>query len=65
MRDAWVAQLGKHLTMAQVMLLWLVSSSPMLGSVLTGQNLDPALDSVSLSLCSSPASALFLSLKTE
>ena len=40
----------------------LVSSSPALGSVLTAQRLEPASDSVSPSLCSSPTHALSLSL---
>ena len=42
--DAWVAQLVKHPTSAQVMISWFVSSSPALGSVLTAQNLEPASD---------------------
>ena len=37
------------------------SSSPTWGSVLTAQSLEPASDSVSLSLRPSPARALFLS----
>ena len=45
-----VDQLVKHLTSAQVMILQSVSSSPMSGSVLTAQSLEPALDSVSPSL---------------
>ena len=62
-RSAWVAQSVKHLTSAQVMILWFMSSSPALGSVLTAQSLEPASDSVSpLSLCPSPAHAVFLSL---
>ena len=52
---AWVAQTVKRLTLAQVMISWFMSSSPMLGSVLTAQSLEPASDSVSPSL-----SALFL-----
>ena len=47
---AWVAQSVKRLTSAQVMILWSVSSSPALGSVLTAQSLEPASDSVSPSL---------------
>ena len=42
-----VAELVKHLTSAQVMILRFVSSSPTSGSVLTAQNLEPASDSVS------------------
>ena len=45
-----VAQLVKCLTLAQVMILWLVSSSSTSGSVLTAQSLEPALGSLSLSL---------------
>ena len=39
---AWVAQLVKRLTLAQVMISWFVSSSPASGSVLTAQSLAPA-----------------------
>ena len=49
-RGTWVAQSFKHLTLAQVMTSWLMSSIPMSGSVLTAQSLEPALDSVSPSL---------------
>ena len=61
---AWVAQLVKHLPSAQVMISQFVGLSPASGSVLTAQSLEPASDSVSpsLSLCSSPAHALSLSL---
>ena len=58
---AWVAQLVKRLTSAQVMISWFVGSDPVLGSVLTGQSPEPALDSVSPSLSPLPPS---LSLKT-
>ena len=51
---AWVAQLVKRPTSAQVMISWFVTSSPELGSVLTAQSLEPALDSVSPSLCAPP-----------
>ena len=55
-RGAWVAQSVKCLTSAQVMTSQYVSPSPALGSVLTAQILEPALDScVSLSLCPPPA----------
>ena len=47
---ACVAQFVKHLTWAQVMISHSVSSSPMLGSVLTPQSLEPVSDSVSPSL---------------
>ena len=61
LRGAWVAQSVKYLTSAQVMISRFVSSSPVLGSVLTAQSLEPALDSVplSLSLCLSPSHTLF------
>ena len=61
-RGAWVAQLVKHPTLAQVMISQFVSLSPTSGSVLAAQSLEPASDSVSpLSLCSSPACALSVS----
>uniref|UniRef100_A0ABI7YT78 Ribonuclease H2 subunit B n=1 Tax=Felis catus TaxID=9685 RepID=A0ABI7YT78_FELCA len=60
---AWVAQTVKRLTMAQVMFLQSVGSRPMSGSVLTAQSLEPALDSVSPSLCPSPAHSLSLNHK--
>ena len=62
----WVAHLVGHLTSAQVMISWLVSSSPVLGSVLTAQSLGPTLDSVSHSLSASPPTcALSLSLSLQ
>ena len=48
---AWVAQSVKCPTSAQDMISWLVGSSPVAGSVLTAQSLDPALDSICLSVC--------------
>ena len=39
-RGRWVAQLVKHLTLAQVMMARLMSLSPVLGSVLTAQSLE-------------------------
>ena len=57
----WVAQLVKRPTLAQVMISWFVGSSPVLGSVLPAQSLEPALDSVSPSLSSSPPLTLSLS----
>ena len=47
---AWVAQLVKRPTSAQVMISRSVSSSPASGSVLTAQSLEPVSDSVSPSL---------------
>ena len=57
---AGVAQSGKHLTSARVMISHFVGSSPVLGSVLTARSLEPASDSVSSSL--SAPSALMLCL---
>ena len=62
---AWVAQSVKCPTSAQVMISWFASLSPTSGSVLIAQSLEPALDSVSPSLCPSPACALSLSLKNK
>ena len=59
---AWVAQSVEVPTLAQVMISWFVSLSPMSGFVLTAQILKPASDPVSPSLCSSPAHTLSLSL---
>ena len=60
-RGAWVAQSVKRPTSAQVTISQFVSSSPASGSVLTAQSLEPASDSVSLSLCPFPAHAVSLS----
>ena len=57
---AWVAQSVKHLTSAQVMISWFVSSSPTWGSVLTAQSLEPVSDSVSPSLSAPPLLVLCL-----
>ena len=51
---AWVVQSVKQPTSAQVMISQLRSSSPALGSLLTAQGLEPALDSVSPSLSAPP-----------
>ena len=62
-RGAWVTQLVKHLTSAQVMISHSVSSSPTSGFVLTAQSLEPA-----LILClplSAPSPALSLSLSQK
>ena len=55
-RGSWVAQSVKRPTSAQVTILWSVSSSPALGSGLMAQSLEPASDSVSLSLSAPPRS---------
>ena len=53
-RGAWVAQSVRRLTLAQVMIIQFVSSSPTLGSVLTAQSLEPTSDSVSPPLSAPP-----------
>ena len=65
--DSWVAQSVERPTSAQVMISHFVSSSPMLGSMLTAQRLEPASDSVSpsLSLCPSYTHTHTLSLKNK
>ena len=73
MRGAAVAQSVKHLTSAQVMILWFVGLSPtsgsLLGSLLSAWSLELALDSVS-PVFSAPrllmrARSLSLSLKNK
>ena len=64
-RDVWVAQSVKRPTSAQVMILRLVSSSPTVGSVLTAQNLQPALDSLSPSLFAPPLLMFCLSMSLK
>ena len=61
----WVAQSVKHPTSAQVMISRFVSLNPASGSVLRAQSLEPASDSVSPSLCPSPAHALSLSVSQK
>ena len=66
-RGAWVAQLVKRLTSAQVMISWSVCLSPASGSVLTTQSLKPVSDSVSpsLSLTLPRSCSVSLCLKNE
>ena len=65
-QGAWLAQSVKHPTSAQVMISQFMGSSSTLGSVLTAQSLEPALDSVSPSLTApSPTRALSLSLSLK
>ena len=64
-RGAWVAQLVKRPTSAQVTISRSVSSSPSSGSGLMAQSLEPALDSVSPSLSAPPPLTLCLSLKNK
>ena len=59
--DTWVAQSGKCPTLALVIILRSVSSSAASGSVLTARSLEPASDSVSLSLSAPPPFNLHLS----
>ena len=61
-RDAWVAQSVKRPTSAQVMISLLMGSSPMSGSVPTGQSLEPSSSSVSPSLSAPPLLVCSLSL---
>ena len=56
----WVAQSVEQVTSAQVMISQFVGSSSSSGSLLTAQSLEPASDSVSPSLCPSPACTLSL-----
>ena len=60
-----VAQSVECLTSAQVMISQSVSLSPVSGSVLAAQSLEPASDSVSPSLSAPPLLALCLSLKNN
>ena len=62
MRGAWVAQSVERPTSAQVMISRCVSSSPVSGSVLTAQSLEPISDSVFPSLSAPPLFMLCLSL---
>ena len=64
-RGAWVAQLVGHLTSAQVMISPFLGSSPVSGSLLTAQNLEPALDSGSPSLSTPPLIMLCLCLSLK
>ena len=64
-RGAWVAQLVKRPTSAQVMILQFVGSSPASGSVLTARSLEPASDSVSPSLSIPPPLTFCLSQKEK
>ena len=61
-RGSWVAQSVKHPTLARVMISQFVSLSPVSGSVLIVQSLEPALDSVYASPSAPPLLILFLSL---
>ena len=60
-----MAQSVEHPTSAQVMISRFVGSSPVSGSVLTAQSPEPASDSVSPSLSSTPLLALCLCLSQE
>ena len=62
---ARVAQLVGRPTTAQVMISRSVNSSPALGSVLTAQSLEPASDSVPLSLTAPSLFGLCLSLSQK
>ena len=62
---AWVAQSVKCPTLAQVMISRLVGLSLVLGPVLTAWSLEPASDSVFLSLSAPSLRVLCLSLKNK
>ena len=61
-RAAWVAQLVKCLTSAQVTISQFMGLSPMSGSVLTARSWEPAADSASPSISAPPPLVLCLSL---
>ena len=65
LRGAWVAQSVEQPTVAQVMILRFLGSSPLLGSVLTAQSLEPVSDPPSLFLPHLCAHALSLSLSVS
>ena len=65
LRGTWVAQSVKRPASAQVMISRSVSSSPVSGSGLMAQSLEPASDSVSPSLSASPPFMLCLCLKKK
>ena len=56
-----MAQLVKQLILAQVMTSMFMSSGPVSGSMLTAQSLEPASDSVSLSVSAPPLLSVALS----
>ena len=60
-----MAQSVKRLTLAQVMISQFVSSSPVSGSVLTAQILEPASDSESPSLSAPPQLVLCVSMSLK
>ena len=65
LRGTWVAQSVKCPTSAQVTISRFMSLSPVSGSVLTAQTLEPASDSVFLSLSAPPLLILCLSLSVK
>ena len=60
---AWVAQSVNRPTSVQVMISWFMALSPVSGSGLTAQSLEPTSDSVSPSLSAPPLLVLRLSQK--
>ena len=64
-QGAWGAQSVNHPTSAQVTISQFVGWGPAANSVLTAQTLEPSLDSVSPSLCSSPVHPLSVSLSKK
>ena len=65
LRGAWVAWSVKRPTLAQFMISRSVNSSPVSGSGLMAQSLEPASDSVSPSLSAPPLFMLCLSLSQK
>ena len=65
MGGAWVAQSVKRPASAQVMISRSVGSSPVSGSVLTAQSLEPVSDSMSPSSSDPPLFMLSLSLSQK
>ena len=65
LHSTWVAQSVKRPTVAQVVILHFMSSSPTSDSVLTAQSLEPMLDSVSPPLLAPPLLMSYLSLKNK
>ena len=60
-----MAQSAERLTLAEVMISQFMDSSPVSGSVLTAQSLEPALDSVSLLLSTLPPLTFCQSVKNK
>lgn len=62
-RDAWVAQLVKHLDFSSGHNLEVLRSSPMLGSLFRGQSASPSASALTLSLTHAHALSLKYKIK--